>query len=57
MKKNRNSLYCDICSGACWKGKKNNAETQKAAKEKFGIIPNNCVNGQGNYVYCPHAKD
>lgn len=57
MQLNRKSLYCEQCKGSCWKGKSNNADTQKAAQEKFGIIPNNCVNGQDNYAYCPYAKN
>lgn len=48
--------YCEQCKGQCWKGVHNNAETQKAAMEKFGIIPNNCVNGETGTVYCPYTK-
>lgn len=48
--------FCMECKGTCWKGRNNNAETQKAALEMFGIIPNKCVNGESNKVYCPYAK-
>lgn len=35
--------FCTTCKGKCWKGINNNAETQKAAQEMFGIVPNRCV--------------
>lgn len=46
--------YCEQCKGTCWKGLDNNAATQRAASEKFGIIPNNCVNGEGGVSHCPY---
>ena len=54
--KSETNIYCSQCKGVCWKGVQNNAETQKAALEMFGIIPNNCVNGEGNVIHCPFNR-
>ena len=48
--------YCSACKGDCWKGNNNNSATQKAAKELFGIIPNNCVNDANGTTHCPFAE-
>lgn len=48
--------YCEQCKGECWKGIDNNAATQAAALEKFGVIPNNCVIsnlGNKKVSHCP----
>lgn len=45
-------LFCSICKGSCWQ--EDNAATQAVAKEKFGIIPNNCVNEQDGMSRCPY---
>lgn len=46
--------YCNTCNGEFW-NESDNVVTQAAVKEKFGIIPNNCVNGEGGVVHCPYA--
>ncbi len=48
-------LYCERCKGTCW-NEKDNSKTQNAAYKMFGIIPNNCVNGEGGVIHCPNAK-
>lgn len=48
--------YCEECKGSCWKGENKNAETQKAALEMFGIIPNRCVTPQVGKSLCPYKK-
>ena len=48
------SVYCEKCRGRHWH-KDDNLETQQSAKAEFGIIPNNCVNGNGGVVNCPYA--
>jgi hypothetical protein len=47
--------YCNQCKGVCWKGEDNFA-TQRAAKAKFGVIPNSCVHlslGDYHEDHCP----
>ena len=48
--------YCEKCKGACW-NKENNSKTQHAAYNMFGIIPNNCVNGEDGAIHCPYSKN
>ena len=50
------SNFCKECKGSCWKGT-DNAATQKAALEKFGIIPNLCVNSKDGIIRCPFPND
>jgi hypothetical protein len=48
-------VQCRICKGQCWDSK-SQVQTQKNAFEKFGYIPNNCVNDSlGSKVHCPYA--
>lgn len=47
-------LFCEQCKGRCW-DEKNNSKTQRIAYTIFGIIPNNCVNGEGGVIHCPYA--
>ena len=47
-------IYCKQCKGSCW-DKSNNAATQAAAKKRFGIIPNLCVNESDGSIKCPYA--
>lgn len=50
-------LVCSTCQGTCWKGIDNNSETQAAAREMFGFIPNACVNDCNGRPKCPHAYE
>ena len=54
LNNNKPHTYCDECKGSCWVPG-NNAKTQENAFKRFGIIPNNCVNG-AKEIYCPYAK-
>ena len=47
-------VLCEQCKGTCWKGK-DNAATQAAALQKFGVIPNKCVNPEQGKALCPYA--
>lgn len=47
-------LFCEKCKGTCW-NEKDNSRTQEDARARFGIIPNNCVNGEGGVIHCPYA--
>ena len=49
------SLICEKCKGKHW-NPDSQKETQAAVMKEFGKIANNCVNGEGCVVYCPHAK-
>ena len=58
MLNNKPRTYCEDCKGSCWVPG-NNARTQQNALKRFGIIPNNCVNGSrigSKDIYCPYAK-
>lgn len=46
-------IYCEQCKGSCLSA--SNFDTQKKAKEKFGIIPNNCVSACDGTSHCPYA--
>ena len=48
-------FYCEKCNGQCWK-ESDNFATQKADKQMFGVIPNDCVNSQIGFPKCPHSK-
>ena len=48
-------LFCEKCKGTCW-NEINNSRTQSLAYNMFGIIPNNCVNGEGGVIHCPYAN-
>ena len=47
-------VFCNSCKGSCW-DKTSNAATQAAAKKRFGIIPNPCVNENNGQPKCPYA--
>ena len=49
------SVICSKCQGSCW-NPESQSETQAAVMAKYGIIANDCVNGEGNVVHCPYAK-
>lgn len=49
-------IHCSECKGTCWNSKDNSA-TQLAAKEKFGLIPNPCVNSENGTAHCPYATN
>ena len=52
------SPICTKCQGKHWNPDSQKA-TQEAVLKEFGVIPNDCVNGEGNgYVkdiHCPYA--
>lgn len=50
--------YCSKCKGECW-DKKDNNQTIRNAREKFGVVPNRCVNGSRGFaeVHCPYAQN
>ena len=48
------SNYCYKCNGKHWV-EGDNAKTQANVKATFGIIPNDCVNGNDNAIKCPFA--
>ena len=48
-------VHCNACKGCCW-DKTSNSKTQENARKKFGIIPNNCVNGSDGIIHCPFNK-
>ncbi len=48
-------IFCNECKGSCWV-KNNNKATQAAAKKRFGIIPNLCVNESDGSIKCPYTK-
>lgn len=48
------STHCTKCKGTCWDAS-SQKKTQENAMKMFGIIPNNCVNGEHNAVKCPFA--
>ena len=52
LKKSSISPKCNVCKGECWHGD-DQAATQQAVLEKFGIMPNDCINGSDGTVYCP----
>lgn len=45
------SLNCNKCKGACWDS--NSAKRQENAIQKFGVIPNACVDSQVDGPKCP----
>lgn len=49
------SPMCLVCKGKCWNPDSQKA-TQEAAMKMFGVIPNHCVNSEGNIVMCPAQK-
>lgn len=48
-----NKSKCDECKGKCWVPN-DQRQTQENAMKRFGIIPNNCVNGSDNEIHCPY---
>lgn len=50
------SLICAKCQGKYWHPD-DQSKTQREVMKNFGIIANNCVNGEGGVVYCPYAKE
>ena len=52
LKKSSISPKCYICKGECWH-EGDTASTQKAVMEKFGIMPNDCINGADGTIHCP----
>ena len=48
----KKSKYCCECKGSCIR--KTVAETQAAAKERFGVIPNACAGNMAGRNRCPY---
>lgn len=53
------SPICELCKGKHW-DPESQSNTQNAVLSEYGIIPNDCVNGEGNGfvkdIHCPYAK-
>ena len=48
------SEYCHTCQGECWNSQ-SQSQTQQNVFEKFGVIPNDCINDANGKVHCPAA--
>lgn len=46
------SKHCEECKGNCWRD--DSKERQALVLKEFGVIPNKCVNGEGNVIHCPY---
>lgn len=55
LKKSSISPKCYVCKGECWH-EGNQAATQRAVIEKFGVMPNDCINAADGTVHCPAAN-
>jgi len=53
-KKSSISPTCYHCKGSCW-DPNSQTKTQAAVLERFGTMPNNCVNDSDGTVRCPAA--
>lgn len=47
-------LQCHQCNGKCWVSD-NQSKTQQNAVNRFGRIPNNCINDSNGKIRCPAA--
>ena len=54
FKKSSIATECFICKGTCW-DPTSQPKTQKAVFEKFGKVPNKCINDCDGTVRCPAA--
>ena len=52
FKKSSISPKCYVCKGECWH-EGDPAATQRAVIEKFGVMPNDCINDSYGNVRCP----
>lgn len=48
-------LACQQCNGECWVAG-NQRKTQQNALNRFGHIPNNCINDSNGRTHCPAAS-
>ena len=55
FRKSSISPKCFLCKGECWH-EDDQAATQRAVMEKFGIMPNDCINSADGTVHCPAAN-
>lgn len=55
LKKSSISPKCFLCKGECWH-EGDQVATQRAVMEKFGIMPNDCINAADGTVHCPAAN-
>lgn len=46
------SNFCKKCKGSCWHEKDNKA-TQREALQRFGLVPNLCINDDNGKIRCP----
>ena len=55
LKRSSISPKCFLCKGECWH-EDDQAATQRAVMEKFGIMTDDCINSADGTVHCPAAN-